>query len=239
MPVRGCAGWLSASEANGTHRCGSCELVPPVVSQAGQWPATRKPGDRDRDALILLPLDARQTQTAGRGGATADGVAFDAIEFVARVSWRRSGMGCCRRMLPGSLRSHRFRRRPGAGPRHASRCRCPGPVAQAEPGEGAGLANDRVVASGEVLQADDLAVFEDCEVQVPSSAGQFPRRGQCCCTTGRPLRRRQTAPGHGEGVWPGSWILSAARPASWPGSWPEGCRNSRCGVFRRNPAIGQ
>jgi hypothetical protein len=51
---------------------GSCELVPPVVFQAGQWPATRKPGDRDRDALILLPLDARQTQTAGGGGATAE-----------------------------------------------------------------------------------------------------------------------------------------------------------------------
>jgi hypothetical protein len=155
----GCAGWLSASEANGTHRCGSCELVPPVVFQAEQWPATRKPGDRDRDALILLPLDARQTQTAGRGGATADGVAFDAIEFVAEFPGDGSGMGCCRRMLPRSLQSHRFRRRPGAGPRHASRCRCPGPVAQTEPGEGAGLANDRVVASGEVLQADHLAVF--------------------------------------------------------------------------------
>jgi len=85
----GCARWLSGSEANGTHRCGSCELVPPVVFQAEQWPATRKPGDRDRDALILLPLDARHTQTAGRGGATADGVAFDAIEFVAEFSWRR------------------------------------------------------------------------------------------------------------------------------------------------------
>lgn len=163
----GCAGWLSASDANGTHRCGSCELAPPVVFQAEQWPATRKPGDRDRDALILLPLDAKQTQTAGRGGATADGVAFDAIEFVAEFPGDGSGMGCCRRMLPRSLQSHRFRRRPGAGPRRASRCRCPGPVAQTEPGEGAGLANDRVVASGEVLQADHLAVFEDCEVQVP------------------------------------------------------------------------
>lgn len=110
----GCAGWLSASEANGTHRCGSCELAPPVVFQAEQWPATRKPGDRDRDALILLPLDARQTQTAGRGGATADGVAFDAIEFVAEFPGDGSGMGCCRRMLPRSLQSHRFRRRPGA-----------------------------------------------------------------------------------------------------------------------------
>ena len=89
----GCAGWLSASEANGTHRCGSCELVPPVVFQAEQWPATRKPGDRDRDALILLPLDARQTQTAGRGGATADGVAFDAIEFVAEFPGDGQGWG--------------------------------------------------------------------------------------------------------------------------------------------------
>lgn len=89
----GCAGWLSASEANGTHRCGSCELAPPVVFQAEQWPATRKPGDRDRDALILLPLDARQTQTAGRGGATADGVAFDAIEFVAEFPGDGQGWG--------------------------------------------------------------------------------------------------------------------------------------------------
>jgi hypothetical protein len=163
----GCAGWLRASEANGTHRCGGCELVPPVVFQAGQWPATRKPGDRDRDALILLPLDARQTQTAGRGGADRGRRGVRCHRVRSRVSWRRSGMGCRRRMLPRSLQSHRFRQRPGAGPRHASRCRCPGPVAQTEPGEGAGLANDRVVASGEVLQADDLAVFEDCEVQVP------------------------------------------------------------------------
>lgn len=88
----GCAGWLSASEANGTHRCGSCELVPPAVFQAEQWPATRKPGDRDRDALIV-PLDARQTQTAGRGGATADGVAFDAIELVAEFPGDGQGWG--------------------------------------------------------------------------------------------------------------------------------------------------
>ena len=67
--------------------------MPPVVFQAEQWPATRKAGDRDRDALILLPLGARQTQTAGRGGATADGVAFDAIEFVAEFPGDGQGGG--------------------------------------------------------------------------------------------------------------------------------------------------
>ena len=215
----GCAGWLSASEANGTHRCGGCELVPPVVFQAEQWPATRKPGDRDRDALILLPLDARQTQTAGRGGATADGVAFDAIEFVAEFPGDGSGMGCCRRMLPRSLQSHRFRRRPGAGPWHASRCRCPGPVAQTEPGEGAGLANDRVVASAEVLQADHLAVFEDCEVQVPVVRRPVP--------AARPvlLHHRTPAPPQADRSGTRGRASSPVRGSPPPRGRPAGCHD--------------
>jgi len=236
----GCAGWVSASEANGTHRCVSCELVPPVVFQAEQWSATRKPGDRDRDALILLPLDARQKQTAGRGGATADGVAFDAIEFVAEFPGDGSGMRCCRRMLPRSLQPHRFRRRPGAGPRPASRCRCPGPVAQTEPGGGAGLANDRLVASGEGFAGRRSGRLRRLRGPGP---GRPPTssRGACSAAAppnarsagGRPLRDT------GKGAWSGSWIPSAARSASWPSSWSEGCRNSRCGVFRRNQSICQ